>query len=515
MKFLFSIRCILCSVIGLVVVIAPAPTVWAQTFPQLQQQYVDQGQGMFLHFNMSTFVSGPGDVNGQWADPGTSINTFNPTALDTDQWAATAKSAGMKFGVLTAKHHNGFALWDTALSNHDVASTNWHTGQAARTGDVVKRYADSFRNQGLGVGLYFSIWDRKAGVDNNVSQINNGVVNNKPIADYVKEQLTELLGTPGNRPYGQIEALWFDAYGWRVDYSTLPYNVIRDHVRAISPNTIIINNDHRESYNTTDIISFEQSFNPNAPLPYSYVERSWTIANDGTWFWNPPGTSTSQTKPVAKLADDINAMRANGGVTLLNLGPDATGRMHANYVTAATLLGKAVSEDNLAKNKATSQSSTWPGNSANFTADRAVDGLFNTSNGVMAHTNFQANPWWRVDLGQTQNIGEVVLFNRDQLQERLSDLIIEILDSNQQVVFSSPLINPNDVLDGPEGIIVPIEVAGVPGVNGQFVRITRQTDNGALTLGEVLVFASAPEPASLVLLSLGGLVLLRRQRCAA
>lgn len=307
-----------------------------------QQAYVDQGQGLFLHFGLETYLSMQDNdwLSSQWASPETPISVFNPTELDTDQWADAAVSAGMKFGVLTTKHHNGFALWDSALSTHDVASTAWYANEqaAGRSGDVVKRYVDSFRRRGLEVGLYFSIWDRVVGIEDGVTHLADGT----PVVSYIKDQLSELLGTPGNRPYGEIQSLWFDGWGWEVTYPKLPYHEIRDHVRRISPNTVIINNDHLECYNSTDIISFEQDFDATSPLPYPYVERSWTIASDKTWFWNPDDSESQATRSLDLVANDIKALRQKGGLTLFNIGPDEKGQISEAYLSFLKGLGQAI-----------------------------------------------------------------------------------------------------------------------------------------------------------------------------
>ena len=76
----------------------------------LQQQFVDLRFGMFLHFNMATFQ------DREWGDPTSSPQLFHPTALDTDQWAAAAKSANMTWGCLTTRHHDGFCIWPTKTS---------------------------------------------------------------------------------------------------------------------------------------------------------------------------------------------------------------------------------------------------------------------------------------------------------------------------------------------------------------------------------------------------------------
>src|ERR1700676_4527852 len=114
----------------------------------LQQRFVDLRFGMFVHFNMATFQ------DREWGDPTSPADLFRPTALDTDQWAAAAKSANMTWGCLTTKHHDGFCLWPTATKSTRVRQAGYKT-------DIVRAYVDSFRKAGLRVALYFSILDMR------------------------------------------------------------------------------------------------------------------------------------------------------------------------------------------------------------------------------------------------------------------------------------------------------------------------------------------------------------------
>src|SRR5260370_8318927 len=111
---------------------------------QLQQEFVDLRFGMFIHFNLATFQ------DREWGDPKDPPSVFNPSNLDTEQWARAAKSARMTWGCLTTKHHDGFCIWPTSTGVASVKDTPHQT-------DVVKAYADSFRAHGLKVALYYSM----------------------------------------------------------------------------------------------------------------------------------------------------------------------------------------------------------------------------------------------------------------------------------------------------------------------------------------------------------------------
>src|SRR6185295_7767023 len=128
---------------------ASAPPPGPTPLEDLQRSFIELRFGMFLHFGILTYT-------GSWAQPNLDISMFNPTQLDANQWADAAVSAGVKFGVLTTRHHDGFALWPSSVGNgFNVASTPWKGGQ----GDVVREYVDAFRAHNLLPGLYYSVWD--------------------------------------------------------------------------------------------------------------------------------------------------------------------------------------------------------------------------------------------------------------------------------------------------------------------------------------------------------------------
>lgn len=232
----------------------PPPKEMAPSLEDLQKLYIERGFGMFLHFNLGTFT------NEEWAKPGRKdvATIFNPSHLDTDQWADAAKAAGMKYAVLTTKHHDGFALWETSvpeLQGYNVQLTDWYKAEkaAGRSGDIVRRYVDSFRSRGIAPGFYFSIWDRTAGLDNRKTS------DKEWATQFVKNQLTELLTR-----YGEIPCIWTDGWKWYdskipnspVGYDLVDYQEVYDHVKRLSPNTLLVENNHQKNLEHTDIVGF-------------------------------------------------------------------------------------------------------------------------------------------------------------------------------------------------------------------------------------------------------------------
>lgn len=140
---------------------------------------------LFLHFGVNTFT------NREWGDGREDPAIFNPARLDAMQWARTARAAGFRAMILTAKHHDGFCLWPSATTRHSVASSPFRGGR----GDVVREFVDACRSQNLKVGLYCSPWDRNATVYGDSPRYN----------DMFCDQLTELL-----TQYGPVHEVWFD-----------------------------------------------------------------------------------------------------------------------------------------------------------------------------------------------------------------------------------------------------------------------------------------------------------------
>ena len=156
--------------------------------------------------------------------------TFAPTNVDTDQWADVAVAAKMKFGILTAKHHDGFCLWPTAYTSYNVMNSSYKQ-------DIVKKYTDSFRAKGLKVGLYFSVWDKTQ----DVQAYNNGrhgvpeikYIDQSDI-DYTLGEIRELMTN-----YGKIDLFITDGYSWQAGQQSMPYQQIRELVKSLQPDCVV------------------------------------------------------------------------------------------------------------------------------------------------------------------------------------------------------------------------------------------------------------------------------------
>lgn len=289
----------------------------------LLQKVVDMRFGMFNHFNLGTYT------NEEWAAPNQNPTIFAPLSVDTDQWADAALAAGMSYGVLTTKHHDGFALWPTKYGTQNVMNSGYKR-------DVVKQYVDSFRSRGLKVGFYFSIWDRTYPVQAtggyHVSDPSAGV--DAPQIEYVLNQLTELL-----TGYGEIEVLMLDGYAWQMGNQQVPLQRIRDLVKTLQPNCVIIDICAVLTPWLGDAIFWEEPFGITVPAGNTWAGLQGQTISNG-WFWHP----STPTEPLMSRDDIIThltELEARWTSFILNCAPNREGKLDPNVVTRLAEVGAA------------------------------------------------------------------------------------------------------------------------------------------------------------------------------
>lgn len=174
--------------------------------------------GLFIHFGLRTFYEGYVDFDERPMSP----EKFNPTHLDCNQWMKTAKEAGMKYAVMTAKHHDGFSNWPSAYTDFSVRNSAWKNGK----GDVVEEFIQACRANGIKPGLYYSPYDGSAEFYDQKD--------GKAYDDYFVNQITELLTN-----YGEIDVLWFDGAG--SEGHEYDWQRIVQVIRTLQPNILIFN----------------------------------------------------------------------------------------------------------------------------------------------------------------------------------------------------------------------------------------------------------------------------------
>ncbi len=287
---------------------------------------------LFLHFGVNTFS------DREWGDGSEDPASFAPTRLDATQWAQVAHAAGARAMILTAKHHDGFCLWPSRLTDHSVARSPWRGGR----GDVVREFVTACRTHGLRAGLYCSPWDRNA-----PSYGDSGRYN-----DFYCGQLTELL-----TGYGPIHEVWFDGAngegpsGRRQVYDWPRFFAL---VRRLQPNAVIFSDagpDVRWIGNERGIAG-DPNWSPVDPALVPYPGAGGDAVTqallhghpDGT-VWRPGETDTSirpgwfyhpaeddKVRPVEELADLFFSSVGRNSKLLLNVPPTREGLLHPTDV---------------------------------------------------------------------------------------------------------------------------------------------------------------------------------------
>jgi alpha-L-fucosidase len=277
--------------------------------------------GMFIHFNMGTFHEK------EWVEPGQDPLSFNPSKLDCNQWADAAKSAGMKYAVLTTKHHDGFCLWDSKTTTYDVASS------AIKGRDVVREFCDAFRSKGVEPHFYFSIWDRQMGIDKDVTP--EDIV-------LIKAQLKELLTN-----YGKIGSITFDGWGnCGTTWKQSDHDEIYSFIKSLQPQILIT--DHYQLrrglpkdsvYKNVDFFHYEEPWNDEwAPPGNKYASQQGPCIQS-QWFWKlkfPKEKLMSADNIVNRHLAILKKRNCN---FLLNCAPNRDGLMDENVVNRLAEVG--------------------------------------------------------------------------------------------------------------------------------------------------------------------------------
>jgi len=291
-----------------------------QKLTQLQQQFVDLRFGMFIHFNIPTYV------NEDWPDPDTPAAIFNPTKLDCEQWAKAAKSAHMSYGCLTTKHHSGFCIWDTKTTDYNVMNSPLKR-------DVVKEYVTAFRKNNLRVMLYYSILDTH-------HRLRPGMITKKHV-EMIKAQLTELLTN-----YGTISALIID--GWdapwsRISYDDIPFEEIYMLIKSLQPDCLVMDLNSAKYPGAlfyTDIKSYEQNAGQHISKETNQLPALSCLPLQSSWFWKTSFLNDQLKDPTKLVNDNIIPLNNTFCNFILNVAPNREGLIDDNALLALKQIGK-------------------------------------------------------------------------------------------------------------------------------------------------------------------------------
>ncbi len=341
-----------------------------------QYEYKKLEYNCFIHFGINTFT------RKEWGDGFEDPKIFDLQELDTDQWCRTAKDAGMKLIVFTAKHHDGFCLWQSRYTQHGVMSSPFRNGK----GDILKELSKSCEKYGLKLGVYLSPADlyqieNKNGLYGNLSKYTERIiprpVEGRPFAnkttfkfkvddynEYFLNQLFELL-----TEYGPIHEVWFDgAHPKRKGGQEYNYFAWKKLIKTLAPEAVIFGKEDvrwcgNESGGTResewDVVTFDED--PALANSFPDMHGDWgsreKLFKAKYLHYLPAETNTSiregwfyrdEDKQRVRSADDVFDIyeRAVGGNStfLLNVPPNRKGRFSDEDVRVLKEVGKRIRE---------------------------------------------------------------------------------------------------------------------------------------------------------------------------
>ncbi|MCA8952523.1 MAG: alpha-L-fucosidase [Planctomycetes bacterium] len=319
------------DVVALAATVRPTPR---------QLSWQRTGFNAFVHFGMNTFT------DREWGDGKEAPATFAPTDFDAEQWAATFRDAGMRGVVLTCKHHDGFCLWPSSTTAHDVAASPWRDGR----GDVVAELAAACRKHGLQFGVYLSPWDR--------SQPTFGTA---AYGEVFRQQLRELC-----TDYGPLFEVWFDGahcppddpaiFDWQAAFRLVRELQPEAAIAITGPDVRWVGNeagrtraeewsvlplresapgafeDDRSSWRALWELrgrNQEPDLGGRAQLPAAKALCWWPAETDVSirpgWFWH--AAEDARVKGIGALLDCWFGAVGGNAVLLLNVPPDRRGRI--------------------------------------------------------------------------------------------------------------------------------------------------------------------------------------------
>ena len=318
--------------------------------------------GMFIHFGLYSIPA-----RGEWIKKIETIpeakydeyfKTFNPDLFDAKAWAKAAKDAGMKYAVLTTKHHEGFCLWDSKFTDYKITNTPFKR-------DLVREFVDAFRAEGLHVGFYYSLidwhhpdfaidskhprrpkWANDWGTFGDSEQGYPELNKNRDMAkyrQYMKDQVRELL-----TDYGKIDILWFD-FTYDVEQGKSPADWDSEGllrlVRTLQPQ-VIVNNRLGLGETTDDGWDFvtPEQFRVMQWPTVRGVRAPWETCQtfSGSWgYARDEMTWKTNCELLHLLVDTVS----KGGNLIMNVGPTARGKFDARAQARLAALGAWMEEN--------------------------------------------------------------------------------------------------------------------------------------------------------------------------
>ena len=316
----------------------PVVALRSEALAEQTQWFRDAKFGMFIHWGLYSQLGAGERVMLEREIPvpeyETLVTRFDPVRFSAKEWVALAKRAGMRYVTITAKHHDGFCMFDSAQTDYDIASTPFGR-------DVVRELTDECHRQGLRVGLYYSIldWHHPDYVPAPAWQSSRPSGDFDKYLRYMAAQLRELC-----TGYGQVDVLWYDAGGDHDDAeSRARFAEIDTMVRQLQPDILI----NERGNLPGDIATFRQHVPASGWLDSKAAPRLWESSftmNAGhgsfpptpSWGYDENEKTFRDKKSLIRLLVDVVA---RGGNLQLNVGPKPDGSIQSELIERLEAIG--------------------------------------------------------------------------------------------------------------------------------------------------------------------------------
>ena len=312
---------------------------------QARREFQDMKFGMFIHWGVYSVLG-----DGEWVFHNRKLKVdeynrlpmfFDPEKFDAHAWVSLAKSAGMKYITITSRHHDGFAMFDSKISDWNIVQRTPYKK------DPLKMLADECHRQGIKLFFYYSQldWHNPDYYPRGVTNWDNGRPDhgdwNAYLGHYMDGQLTELLTN-----YGPVGGIWFDGM-W--DKPTADWHLDKTYalIHKLQPAALIIPNHHQTPRPGEDVQTFERDlpgqntagFNTNYVSSQLPLESSDTLNEN--WGFN---IGDSKYKSAAEIERRLVRAAGNNSNLLMNIGPYPNGEIDPQFVSRLHEVGEWMSK---------------------------------------------------------------------------------------------------------------------------------------------------------------------------
>lgn len=316
---------------------------------QARAAFQDDAYGMFIHWGIYSMMA-----DGEWVmnvqkipskKYKTQLEAYHPSAFNAEQWVLTAKNAGMKYIVITSRHHDGFSNWDTAFSDWKITNTSFKR-------DVLKELALACKKHDIKLGFYYSLLDwtheeypwQSGRTGKSAGRTREG--DYLKYLQFMKDQLTELLTN-----YGPVSSIWFDGH-WdqtnpeghedrssRIDWK---YEELYQLIHQLQPACMVGNNHHLTPFAGEDFQMFERDLPGENKSGFNFQEVTDKLplescdTMNGSWGYNMNDNRYKDKKEVIQLLAGARGRNTN---LLLNVGPTASGVIQEEFTSVLREVG--------------------------------------------------------------------------------------------------------------------------------------------------------------------------------